>query len=170
MIHQDFLKTQGEHLTGETSARVASHVRFEQGLGCRTMAVDGGLLLRACPIEPRVAAATIRVAMTVPVQTTEADGTLQMRFFLPGKYIREDAPRPLDPRIRLVTTSGETIAILRFSGSGHDFTERQTELIDRLAGLKWQQSGAPYTLNYDAPFTLPFLRRNEVAVAVMEAR
>jgi hypothetical protein len=111
-----------------------------------------------------------RVAMTVPVQTTEANGALQMRFFLPEKCSREDIPRPLDPRIRLVTTFGETIAILQFSGSGHDFAERQTELIARLVGLKWQQKGAPYTLNYDAPFTLPFLRRNEVAVAVVEAR
>ena len=29
-------------------------------------------------------------------------------------------------------------------------------------------SGEPYTLYYDAPFTLPFLRRNEAAVVVIE--
>jgi hypothetical protein len=110
-----------------------------------------------------------RLAMTVPVQTSETSGTLQMRFFLPAKYSLENAPTPLNSRVRLVTTSDETIAILRFSGSGHDFAERQTELIARLVGLKWRSSGAPYALNYDAPFTLPFLRRNEVAVAVVEA-
>jgi len=33
-------------------------------------------------------------------------------------------------------------------------------------GSKWQPIGEAYTLYYDAPFTLPFLRRNEAAVAV----
>jgi SOUL heme-binding protein len=111
-----------------------------------------------------------RIAMTVPVEVSdkETNGTLKMRFFLPAKYSRENAPKPLNPQVRLVTTSGETIAILRFSGSGHDFAERQTELIASLVGLRWQPSGEPYTLNYDAPFTLPFLRRNEAAVAAVE--
>jgi hypothetical protein len=111
-----------------------------------------------------------RIAMTVPVEVSdkETNGTLKMRFFLPAKYSRENAPKPLNPQVRLVTTSGETIAILRFSGSGHDFAERQTELIASLVGLRWQPSGEPYALNYDAPFTLPFLRRNEAAVAAVE--
>lgn len=109
-----------------------------------------------------------RLAMTVPVQISETNGTLKMRFFLPAKHSRENAPKPLNPRVRLVTTSDETIVILRFSGSGHDFAERQTELIASLVGLRWQPSGEPYTLNYDAPFTLPFVRRNEAAVAAVE--
>ena len=109
-----------------------------------------------------------RLAMTAPVQTSETNGTLKMRFLLPAKYSRENAPTPLNHRVRLVTTSNETIAILRFSGSGHDFAERQTELMASLVGLKWRPSGEPYTLNYDAPFTLPFLRRNEAAVAAVE--
>jgi hypothetical protein len=87
-----------------------------------------------------------RLAMTVPVQTSETNGTQKMRFFLPAKYSLENAPAPLNPRVRLVTTSNETIAILRFSGSGHDFAERQTELMVSLVGLKWRPSGGPYTI------------------------
>ena len=49
-----------------------------------------------------------RLAMTVPVQTSETNGTLKMRFFLPAKYSRENAPKPLNLRVRLVTTSDET--------------------------------------------------------------
>jgi hypothetical protein len=109
-----------------------------------------------------------RVAMTVPVQTSEANGPVRMQFFLPAKYNQDNAPKPVDARVRLVTIPGETVAILRFSGLGGDFAERQSELIARLMGLQWQPSGAPYILVYDAPFTLPFLRRNEAAVAVVE--
>ena len=110
------------------------------------------------------------IAMTVPVQTSEADGTLRMQFFLPTQYSLDNAPQPIDARVRLVTTPVETIAILQFSGSGGDFAERQTKLIETLAGLQWRPTGEPFTLYYDAPFTLPFLRNNEAAVAVVQAR
>ena len=110
-----------------------------------------------------------RVAMTVPVQTSQANGLVRMRFFLPAKFRLENAPTPVDDRVRLVTTPGETIAILRYSGSGIDRAQRQAELTVALALSAWRPSGEPYTLNYDAPFTLPFLRRNEAAAAVEKA-
>ncbi|MGA2287606.1 SOUL family heme-binding protein [Bradyrhizobium sp.] len=108
------------------------------------------------------------VAMTVPVETLEHAGTGHMRFFLPAKYTLGTAPKPLNPRVRLVTVSDEMIATLRFSGSAADVDERKVELIAKLAGTKWQPASEPYSLFYDAPFTLPFLRRNEAAVAVVK--
>jgi hypothetical protein len=109
-----------------------------------------------------------RIAMTVPVQTSKVDGKPKMRFYLPATYRLETAPKPLDDRVRVVMAPGETIATLRFSGSGRDTADRQLALTAGLAGSKWRPAGEPFTLNYDAPFTLPFLRRNEVAVAVEE--
>ena len=108
--------------------------------------------------------------MTAPVQTLAANGGVRMQFFLPAKYNQNNAPKPLDAKVRLVTVPGETVAILRFSGSGNDIEQRQSELIARLAGSQWQPTGSPYALFYDAPFALPFLRRNEAAVAVEEVR
>lgn len=64
---------------------------------------------------------------------------------------------------------GETIAILRYSGGGNDRVQRQAALTAALAPSPWRPVGEPYTLNYDAPFTLPFLRRNEAAAAVERA-
>ncbi len=110
------------------------------------------------------------LAMTTPVQASEVSGTLRMQFFLPAKYSMDNAPKPRDPRVRVVTVPGETIAALRFSGSGADFARRKSELIGKLQGSSWQPAGAPYALNYDAPFTVPFLRRNEAAVSVVEKR
>lgn len=110
------------------------------------------------------------VAMTVPVETLESAGAGHMRFFLPSKYSLDTAPRPLNPRVRLITVSGDTIATLRFSGSATDVAERKAELIEKLAEAKWRPSSEPYALFYDAPFTLPLLRRNEAAVAVLSSR
>jgi hypothetical protein len=107
-----------------------------------------------------------RVAMTAPVESTETDGTMRMRFFLPAKYTLENAPEPLDDRVRLLTVPAQTIAALRYSGSRRDFENRQNELVTILEGTDWRPLGQPYTLYYDAPFTLPFMRRNEAAIPV----
>jgi hypothetical protein len=131
----------------------------------RTSASGNDSIAMTMPVEVRDVE---QMAMTVPVQTSEANGTVRMRFFLPAKYRRENAPKPVDARVRLVTIPDETVAILQFSGSVDDFAERQSDLISRLAGSRWRPIGAPYPLYYDAPFTLPFLRRNEAAVAVVE--
>jgi len=85
------------------------------------------------------------------------------------QYTLETAPRPSDARVRLVMVPEETIAALRFSGSGLDFGERQSELLSALAASHWRVAGQAYALNYDAPFTIPFLRRNEAAIAVQAA-
>lgn len=106
------------------------------------------------------------MAMTVPVETSDRTNAGHMRFFLPSRYSLDTAPKPLDPKVRLITVSQETIAALRFSGPATDVAERRAELIAKLADTTWRPTGEPYTLFYDAPFTLPFLRRNEAAVAI----
>ena len=106
------------------------------------------------------------VAMTVPVETLDSADAGHMRFFLPSKYSLDTAPKPLNPEVRLVTVSQEMIATLRYSGSATDVAERKAELIAKLADTTWRPISEPYTLFYDAPFTLPFLRRNEAAVAI----
>ena len=109
------------------------------------------------------------VAMTVPVETLDSPGTGHIRFFLPTKLTLDTAPKPLNPRVRLIMVSEETIATLRFSGSTADVVEPKAQLIATLADAKWRPTAEPYALFYDAPFTLPFLRRNEAAVAVVKA-
>jgi len=106
------------------------------------------------------------IAMTVPVQVSEASGAVRMLFYLPTNLTADTAPKPTDLRVRLIAVPGETIATLRFSGSAGDSGKRQLELMDILKKSRWNPTGTPYQLSYDAPFTLPFLRRNEAAVAV----
>jgi hypothetical protein len=110
------------------------------------------------------------IAMTVPVQASETPDKIRMRFFLPASYTLASAPTPTDSRVKIKQIADETVAVLRFSGNGRDVADRQTELIASLAGSRWQPAGKPYALFYDAPFTVPFLRRNEAAVAVVAAR
>lgn len=119
------------------------------------------------PVE--VATGAEDIAMTVPVETVaDESGRYTMRFFLPSSYTATTAPEPTDPRVQIVEVPEATLAVLRFSGSrdAEAVDTRKAELIEALDNSDWRLAGRPTALFYDPPWTLPFLRRNEVAVAV----
>jgi hypothetical protein len=108
------------------------------------------------------------IAMTVPVEETDPQKTPGvMRFFLP-KEVAKSPPVPSDPAVRIVTLPAETQAVIRYSGVAND-AARASELLLlqralQRAGLTAQ--GEPSYYSYDPPWTLPFLRRNEVALVI----
>ena len=110
-----------------------------------------------------------KIAMTAPVATQRgsADDWV-IRFFMPSKYTLESLPTPNDDVVRLVPVPPETVAVLRYSGLiGADAVESHTrELLDILRENGIEPVGDPMSWFYDPPWTLPFLRRNEVAVGV----
>ena len=113
-----------------------------------------------------------KIAMAVPVETrdSDSDGRLRIRFFLPAIYDAESAPAPTDPRVNLVTLPAQTLAGLRFSGSRSEerIDAKTDELLVSLRGTAWRPTAAPVAQLYDPPWTLPFFRRNEVAVSVTQ--
>ena len=110
-----------------------------------------------------------QIAMTVPVETAASNADrYTMRFFLPTSYTRATAPEPTDPRVHIIELPEALVAALRFSGSWDDerLAAREAELLQALDDSTWQPVSAPSALFYDPPWTLPFLRRNEVVVPV----
>ena len=121
-------------------------------------------------ITPVAPPRTERIAMTVPVQTLERRGELYMQFFMPAHCDISNAPQPADARLRLCERPTETIATLRFNGTARDLGRREAELNSMLKSSRWRSIGQPCVLFYDPPFTIPYLRRTEIAVPVSEAR
>ena len=142
----------------------AFRLLFAYIAGANSGADENRRIAMTTPVE---VTGTERIAMTVPVQTRDEPGSgVRMQFFLPAKFSVETAPVPTDPRVRIVTVPETAIAALRFSGMGRDEGQRQAELAGHLLNSRWRSTGPAAVLFYDAPFTLPFLRRNEVAVPV----
>ncbi len=153
---------------GKASRNEAFRILFAYIAGANSSDLSrNGKIAMTIPVE---VSGSKRVAMTVPVQSSETDGQVFMQFFLPAKFTIDRAPKPLDARVKLVERETETIASLCFSGSGHDIAAREAELIDSLSGTGWMPVGKPFALFYDAPFTLPFIRRNEAAVSVVQVQ
>jgi len=108
------------------------------------------------------------VAMTSPVEVNARGGLMTMRFFIPAAYSLVELPQPTDPRVKLVEVPPETVAALRYSGSTMDAnTKAKTvALLDRLKSSQWKVAGPSRAFFYNPPWTIPFLRRNEVFVEI----
>lgn len=111
-----------------------------------------------------VAQSPEKIAMTAPVQQA---GSV-IRFFMPAKWTLATLPEPDDDAVRLVEVPAETVAVLRFSGdrSERAVESRTMELLEVLRDKKIETRGEPVAWFYDPPWTVPFRRRNEVAVPV----
>ena len=106
------------------------------------------------------------ISMTSPVVQQPAGGeSWSIQFIMPSKYTMATLPRPNDPRVRLVEIPARTFAVVRFSGLGRqEAVARHEKVLDAaLSGSTWRASGDAVTWYYDPPWTLPFMRRNEVA-------
>jgi len=115
------------------------------------------------------AARNEKIPMTAPVaQSRGPGGSWRVRFFMPSKYTVATLPKPNNPAVQIVEVPGETMAVLRFSNSrdAAHVEEKTNELMRTLAASRWLPSGDPVAWFYDPPWTLPFFRRNEVAVTV----
>lgn len=112
-----------------------------------------------------------KIAMTAPVATQRGStGDWVIQFFMPSKYTMDTLPTPKDERVRLVEVPGETVAVLRFNGSySPDAVAGKTgQLLDTLRRNNIDTIGEARSWFYDPPWTVPFLRRNEVLVTVAD--
>ena len=110
----------------------------------------------------------ISIAMTSPVEVNARGGSMTMRFFMPAAYSMAELPEPTDLRVKLVVVPPVRVAVLRYNGSTMDAnTKAKTaRLLDVLQFSKWKPAGTSKAFFYNPPWTIPFLRRNEVLVEV----
>lgn len=109
-----------------------------------------------------------RVAMTAPV-TQRGDGAgWTVAFTMPAGRTRATLPTPDDPRVTLREVPVQRVAALRFAGRTDEGTvRRRVEELARWAEARGLRAEGAAELNrYDPPWTIPFLRRNEVWLAL----
>ena len=165
------LRAYAPRLAAETV--VPGSAEAARGEGFRRLAgyifggnAGGSRIAMTAPVAQADAGAGQRIEMTAPVAQAPAGAGWSIRFFLPAGVA--DPPAPRDARVRIVTVPAETVAVLRFPGVASDATvaAQRARLLALLAPSGWAPSGPPVTWFYDPPWTLPPLRRNEVAVPV----
>jgi hypothetical protein len=108
------------------------------------------------------------IAMTAPVAQEPAAGGWVVTFYMPAKYTMATLPKPVDPGVVIHVVPGITYAVLRFSGipGVAPVAVAQGRLLAALPGTGYVAAGPVVDWFYDPPWTIPWARRNEVAVPV----
>jgi hypothetical protein len=107
-----------------------------------------------------------KITMTVPVAVAERAGGYAVTFMMPEGRTMASLPVPLDSRIQLRELPARRVAILRFAGTytWEKVRAKIRELLAKVEQAGWRAAGEVQFGGYDPPWTLPFLRRNEVWV------
>lgn len=119
-----------------------------------------------------------KIAMTAPVlqepdsttapERLEGTASWKVRFIMPRNWSLQTLPQPANAAITLRAIPGEQFVVVRYSGLAGDVSvDSHLGRLRRYAaeqGLTTQ--GAPVLAFYDPPWTLPFLRRNEIMLAL----
>ena len=114
-------------------------------------------------------AATIEeIAMTAPVQRVETPEGWNVAFMLPSEFTIETTPLPVDERIVLRAMPAQLKAVVRYSGrlTERNYIKHKTRLLESIKSAAVESLGVVESAAYDAPYVLPFLRRNEVMIKV----
>ena len=110
-----------------------------------------------------------KIAMTAPVaQTQPARDTWVIRFTMPRRWTLKTLPVPDDPGVKLRVTKPARFAVLRFSGLARpdDVKAKTSQLMALLKSHDLHALGTVSLAQYNPPWTLWFMRRNEVMVEV----
>lgn len=87
---------------------------------------------------------------------------------MPSSYTLETLPAHNNPDVKIIGIPAERVAAIRFSGlAGDDSISRHRKLLlERIAQHGLTYHGEPTLAFYNPPWTLPFLRRNEILAKV----
>ena len=109
-----------------------------------------------------------KIAMTAPVQQQSMGKSWRMSFVMPSKYSMDSLPVPNNNRVRLKEILTKEFVVIDFSGtnSNENVTEHENQLMNYIEANQINIIGSPKYAFYNAPWTLPFLRRNEVMIEI----
>ena len=108
------------------------------------------------------------IKMTVPVTQENKNGNMTMQFYLPSKFNKDNAPKPVDSEVKILTIEGGYYAVIEYSGRSSDknFLKNKDILEKALKQDNLLVLSPPIRASYNSPFTLPILKRNEVMYRV----
>lgn len=108
-----------------------------------------------------------KISMTPPVSMKQTVEKWQMHFVMPKEYTLASLPKPNNPAVSLREVPTRQYAVIRFSGftSKAKIAPKITELMTWVNSKGIIPISEPEIARYNSPWTLPFLRRNEIMVA-----
>ena len=108
--------------------------------------------------------ASEKIEMTAPVISEETERGWYISFNMPKEYTKETLPIPNNSEVKIIEVPSEKFAVITFSGLVRDkkYVEMLNLLNEEMKKRNLEAKGPPVLARYNPPWTLPFLRRNEL--------
>ena len=159
------------HIVAQTSVTGAYQFALNQGFRIVAGYIFGGnvakkrIAMTAPVVEQKE---NVSIAMTAPVVASIEGSSHIIAFGMPRSYTLETLPTPIDPRVKIVTIPKKKMAAIRFSWMRTNvrIQSKKQELLDALKKDNIEVVGEPQYAGYNAPWTLPWLKRHEVMVEI----
>jgi|TARA_B110000977_G_scaffold23607_1_gene28488 DNA gyrase inhibitor GyrI len=109
-----------------------------------------------------------KIAMTAPVNQHAADDGWTINFVMPAEYSMGTLPKPNNKKVILKEIPSKNFAVIQFSGMNNNKNLALYEKKLKLYLLENEMKALSESIYafYNPPWTLPFLRRNEVLIEV----
>ena len=109
-----------------------------------------------------------KIAMTAPVQQQLNGKSWRISFVMPSKFNMDSLPVPNNNRVSLKEVLNKKFVVIEFSGtnSKENVEEHENQLKSYIEAKQIKINGSPKYAFYDAPWTLPILRRNEIMIEI----
>ena len=109
-----------------------------------------------------------KIAMTAPVNIESSASQWTVSFVMPSEYTLESLPKPLNSKVQLRQIPAIKRAVIQFSGfyNSQKVADKTLELEEWIKTRNLQAIGVPKFARYNPPWTLPFMRRNEVMLDI----
>ncbi len=109
-----------------------------------------------------------KINMTAPVGQQRINENWAVSFMMPDSYTMQTIPEPDDPTVTLRQVPARRIAAVRYSGlwSEKNYLQNKAELESWIQRMDLTIKGEAIWARYNAPFSLWFLRRNEILIPI----
>jgi len=109
-----------------------------------------------------------KIEMTAPVLQEGQAGQWKVHFVMPSSYTMATLPKPINDSVKLIELPSKRMVVISFPGiAGEASLKKYTsELRNFIIAGKLNAQSAPTYAFYNPPWTLPFLRRNEVMIEI----
>jgi len=109
-----------------------------------------------------------KISMTAPVQQQSSGEAWKVSFVMPAEYSLEVLPKPNNEDIKLKEIPEKQFIAIQFSGtnSSNNIARHEALLMQHIEESKIKTVGSLKYAFYNPPWTLPFMRRNEIMIEI----
>lgn len=160
------------HIVAQTTVQGSYDEALSKGFSIVAGYIFGGntkkeRVAMTAPVTER-STSSQKIAMTAPVLASTEGESHVISFGMPSSYTLETLPTPTDSRVQIKEVPAQKMAVLQFSWFRNEkrIQEMQETLLTLLSRDGVEVVGVPQYAGYNAPWTPPWMSRNEVMVEI----